>query len=79
MGWGGVKNGALLRAAADAGFDAMITTDRAMPGQHNPATLPLTVFVLSPTTDQLTSLIALAPALLAALSQTHGKVFVHVA
>ncbi len=51
LGWSGLKNGVLLRTAADAGFDAMITTDWVMPAQHNAATLPLAVIVLHSVTD----------------------------
>jgi hypothetical protein len=35
MGWGGLKNGELLKAAEDAGFEVLITGDQSMPDQQN--------------------------------------------
>ncbi len=35
MGWASVKNGKLLRAANDAGFDAFVTADKNMYYQQN--------------------------------------------
>ena len=35
MGWGGVENGELLRQAAAAGFDALLTNDRGLEYQQN--------------------------------------------
>lgn len=35
MKWSGISNGALLQAAADAGFDAVITNDHALEHQQN--------------------------------------------
>lgn len=42
----GVSNGELLRRASAAGFDVLVTTDRNMEHQQNPATLPLPVVVV---------------------------------
>jgi hypothetical protein len=39
MGWGGIKNGALLALAAPE-FDAFITVDKNLPYQQNVAALP---------------------------------------
>lgn len=36
MGWAGTGNGALLRLAADHGFDALITVDRGIAHKQNP-------------------------------------------
>jgi hypothetical protein len=38
MGWGGMKNGALLQLAAES-FDVLLTTDRNLAFQQNIATL----------------------------------------
>ena len=46
MGWNGKRNGELLRLAAQASFDAIVTLDRRMEHQQNPKTLPLAVIVL---------------------------------
>lgn len=35
LGWAELINGALLRAAEEAGYDVMITTDRGIPYQQN--------------------------------------------
>ena len=45
MGWGGTKNGALLRRAAEE-FDVLLTVDANIEFQQNPATLPISVIVL---------------------------------
>ena len=34
-GWAGLKNGELLRVAADAGFDVLVTADRNLQFQQN--------------------------------------------
>ncbi len=49
MGWAALENGALL-AAAEAAFDAMITTDQSLPYQQNLAGRRLAILVL-PTTS----------------------------
>jgi hypothetical protein len=35
IGWGGWKNGALLKAAEDAGFEVLVTGDAALQHQQN--------------------------------------------
>jgi len=44
-GYGGMKNGALLRAANNH-FDVLITVDRNLPFQQNIATLQIAVLVI---------------------------------
>jgi predicted nuclease of predicted toxin-antitoxin system len=46
MGWANVKNGALLRAANEAGFDVFVTADKNMYYQQNFATLELATIVI---------------------------------
>ncbi len=46
IGWGGIENGALLKRAADAGFDALITNDRGLEHEQNLGALPIAVVVL---------------------------------
>jgi hypothetical protein len=46
-GWAELKNGDLLRAAEDSGFDLMITTDRGIRYQQNLAGRKLALLVLS--------------------------------
>jgi Domain of unknown function (DUF5615) len=43
MQWSGVENGELLRLAAEAGFDALITNDRGLEYQQNLEALPLAI------------------------------------
>ena len=45
MGWGGTKNGALLRRAASE-FDVLLTVDSNMEYQQDTAALPMAVVVL---------------------------------
>ena len=46
MKWGGIENGELLRLAAYAGFDALITNDRGLEYQQNLSVLPVAVVVI---------------------------------
>jgi hypothetical protein len=46
MKWGGIENGELLRLAAAAGFDALITNDRGLEYEQNLNALPLAVVVI---------------------------------
>lgn len=46
LGWLSVKNGALLRAAADAGFDVFVTGDRNMQFQQNFAQFPFGIILI---------------------------------
>jgi hypothetical protein len=46
MGWGGVENGELLRRAASAGFDAVLTKDAGVQYDLNLTNLPLAVVIL---------------------------------
>ena len=43
MGWGGIRNGELLRLAGQNGFDAFVTNDRGFEHEQNTAALPLAV------------------------------------
>ena len=43
IGWGGIENGELLRRAAGAGFDALVTNDRGLEYQQNLSALPVAV------------------------------------
>ena len=69
MGWAGTKNGELLRLAADAGFEALLTMDNGVAYQQNPAGLPLAVVILRAPSNDISDLMPLVPALLTCLSQ----------
>ena len=62
MNWGGTKNGELLQLAADKGFNALITADKNIEYQQNPATLPLAVVVLMSCGNRLHDLVPYIPA-----------------
>jgi hypothetical protein len=47
QGWSGWKNGALLDAAEQAGFDLLITADQALSYQQNLASRKIALVVLS--------------------------------
>ena len=75
MGWAGKKNGSLLRLAAAAGFNALLTSDRSIQHQHNPATLPLAVVWIDAASNDLDDLLMLVPPLLAALETPEPRTF----
>jgi hypothetical protein len=77
MGWSGVKNGALLRAASSA-FDAMITADQNLQYQQNLANLPLAVFVLVARSTAVADLAPLVPDLLNHLQTFKPRTLVRV-
>jgi hypothetical protein len=47
VGWSGLKNGQLLKATEDAGFEVFVTADKKMSKQQNLKGLALAVVVLS--------------------------------
>ena len=69
MGWAEVKNGKLLRLAADH-FDVFVTVDRNLSFQNKVIDLPLAVIVLVAPTNRLVDLRALLPRLLPAIELT---------
>jgi hypothetical protein len=78
MGWGGVENGELLRRAAAAGFDALVTNDRGLEYQQNLTALPLAVVVVLAPANTVEALRPAYPALLAALAGARPCEFVKV-
>lgn len=69
QGWKGKKNGELLRLAAEAGFDALVTSDTNLPFQQNTENLPLAIVVVRAPSNDLEDLLPLIPALLEALKK----------
>ena len=61
QGWSGIKNGALLKAAADHGFVALITADKNIEYQQNQNTLPCAIIVLDTRTNRYEDLAPLIP------------------
>jgi hypothetical protein len=63
----GLKNGVLLDAAEDAGFEVIITTDQEIPFQQNLNLRPIAIIILCAPTNRLADLKPLIPAASAAL------------
>ena len=65
--WAGLKNGALLTKAEDAGFSVFLTGDQNLEFQQNIAKRPLGVVVLCAASNALEDLLPLVPAALTAV------------
>ena len=77
-GWAGLKNGALLRCAADAGFEVFVTADRNLQFQQNLSQTKLRVIVLAGASNALEDLLPLVPGLLAAIPKSQPGRIVRV-
>ena len=62
IGWGGVKNGALLVLAAKE-FDAFPTVDKNLPYQQNRANLPVAIIVVEAYSNEFAELLPLVHSL----------------
>ena len=67
MGWNGLANGELLRAASAAGFDVLLTTDRGLEYEQNQASLPCSVVILHVASNAFNDLQPLVPEIQIAL------------
>jgi predicted nuclease of predicted toxin-antitoxin system len=67
MGWSGVKNGELLKLAAENNFDVFVTGDRNLSFQQNPKQLSIAIVVLEAPGIQLSQTLPLMPKVLALL------------
>lgn len=67
-GFKGLKNGKLIQASVDAGFDVLITVDKNIEHQQNKAALPLAIIILAAQSNRLESLLPLVPKALEALA-----------
>ena len=63
FGWRGLKNGALLARAGEAGFGAFVTADKNMPYQQNVASLSFALIVLDIHPNTIRTQTACVPAL----------------
>lgn len=68
--WLGLRNGVLLRAAVDAGFDVLLTADRALRHQQNLARIGIGVVLIVRVRNRLSDLRPLLPRIKAALNET---------
>jgi predicted nuclease of predicted toxin-antitoxin system len=78
MGWGGVENGELLRRAASAGFDAVLTKDAGVQYEQNLTNLPLAVVILHAPSNDIDDIRPLLPALLQAPTSLRPNEITHV-
>jgi hypothetical protein len=76
MAWSGIENGELLRLAAGAGFDAVVTNDRGLEYQQNLDDLPLAVIVLLAKANTIEAVRPLCGELLAILTRLRPREFV---
>jgi hypothetical protein len=77
-GWGGIKNGRLLRLAASE-FDVLLTMDRGIEYQQNLSGVDLCLIVLSAVSNDIDDLLPLAPSINVALSAVEPGLVLRVA
>jgi hypothetical protein len=78
LGWSGLDNGRLLAAAAEKGFDALVTNDRGFEYDQHHLTLRLAVVVLLASANTLEAIQPLLPNLRSALENLPPRGFVRV-
>jgi hypothetical protein len=69
IGLATLTNGKLLAAAAESGFDALITIDKQMRHQQPISSLPIAVIVIDVHVSKLENLLPLVPEVLACLDK----------
>ncbi|HEX8411699.1 MAG TPA: hypothetical protein VF883_22820 [Thermoanaerobaculia bacterium] len=67
--WLGLRNGVLLRAAVDSGFDVLVTADKALRHQQNLRALGIGVVLIMRVRNRMADLRPLVPRVLAAVAQ----------
>lgn len=67
IGWSGIKNGVLLRRAADTGYEVLLTMDGNLPYQQDLTVHGIAVIALRATTNRLADTTPLMPAVLECL------------
>lgn len=78
MGWEELRNGRLLQAAADSGFDAVITVDANIRAQQNLDRLPVAVVVLRVVRNAPSHVLPLAPRVLEVLRTIERRTLIEV-
>jgi len=74
----GMKNGALLRAAEDRGYDVLLTTDQGIPYQQSSADRRISVLVVCALTNKLDDLLPLVPSAQAELARLRNGCVVFI-
>lgn len=77
-GWLGLKNGVLLRTAAEDGFDVLVTLDSGIQFQQNLQNLPIAIVFVRSKQGSMEELIPLLPFIRKALKLLKPKTFVRV-
>jgi predicted nuclease of predicted toxin-antitoxin system len=78
MDFSGVENGELLRRAAAAGFDALVTKDANVQYEQNLVNLPIAVVILHAATNDIDDIRPILPNLLNELAALPPKQVTHV-
>jgi Domain of unknown function (DUF5615) len=78
VGWTGVQNGELLRRAAEAGYEVLVTMDRNLEHQQNIARAGVGVLVITARDSRVETVLPLAGSINSALSGLHPGMVVHV-
>ena len=68
MGWGGLKNGKLLKQCIDNGFDILLTIDKNLKFQQNLDKFALVIVVLNAVTSKIEELVLFIPSLKAQIT-----------
>jgi len=76
-GWSGLRNGELLRTASQE-FEVLLTGDKNLEFQQNPATLPIAVIVLLAVNNRIETLRPLIPQVLETLKSIRPGQLVRV-
>ncbi|OGQ55864.1 MAG: hypothetical protein A2W66_06710, partial [Deltaproteobacteria bacterium RIFCSPLOWO2_02_56_12] len=77
MGWSGIKNGPLLRRAAQE-FDVFLTVDQGVEYQQNPLGLDLAIVVMVAATNDIDDLRPLMPRVRETLSSASPGTIVKI-
>ena len=78
LGWAGAKNGTLLRAAWEAGYEVLVTVDRNMEYQQNIPASGLALVVIRARSTRVADVLLAIPALLDALPTAAAGTVTHV-
>ena len=78
MGWSGVENGDLLKAAADSGFEVMLTKDSGVEYEQHLPSLRIALLVMKAKTNKLDDIRPLLPRVLAELATLQPRTLVRV-
>jgi predicted nuclease of predicted toxin-antitoxin system len=77
-GFKGLKNGRLLRAASDDGFEILITVDQNIEHQQNLSLLPISILVLVSKTNRYENLKGLTKEALEAIKQIKNNKLIRI-